>query len=191
MIKWVYDLLRVVLRPIYNYKVLGQERLPEGGCVVCANHTANIDSALLLLALDTTEIVSVAKAELFENRLVSWFLRKMGAVPIHRGKRDMSAVRAAVDALRSGKKVMIFPEGTRVKTGADIGGKTGAAMLASHANVPIVPVYITAGKKAFRRCQVVFGHAVQPLCERGHGAYRRVTEQVMEQIRKLGTEAET
>jgi len=188
MIKWVYDLVRLVLHPIYNVEVRGRELLPEGGCIVCANHTANIDAALLLLAIDNADIVSVAKAELFENGLVSWFLRKMGAIPVRRGKRDLSAVRAAIAALQEGKKLMIFPEGTRVKGTIPVDSKTGAAMLASHANVPIVPAYITAGKKAFRRCRIVFGQAVQPICDRGHDAYRHITEQVMDQIRSLGTE---
>lgn len=190
MIKWVYSLVGIVLRPIYYLKVSGRERIPEGGCVVCANHTANIDAALLLIAMDTTDTVSVAKAELFDNKLIGWFLRKMGALPVRRGKRDMGAVRAAMKALKSGKKLMIFPEGTRVMDGTDVGGKTGAAMLASHANVPIVPAYITAGRKAFRQCRVIFGNAVQPLCEKGHDAYRIITDQVMAQIQSLGAEAE-
>ena len=190
MIKWVYDLAGALLRPIYRFTVEGRERLPEGGCVVCANHTANIDSALLALALNSTDVVPVAKAELFQNKLVASFLTKMGAVPVRRGQRDMGAVRAALGALREGKKLMIFPEGTRVMNGDGLEGKTGAAMLAARAGVPIVPAYITAGKKAFRRCRVVFGQAVGPLCERGHDAYRRATEQVMAQIRALGGEGQ-
>lgn len=190
MIKWVLDVVRVVLRPFYYMKVSGKEKIPKGGCIVCANHTANIDAALLVLAMDTTDIVSVAKAELFDMKLIGWFLRKMGAVPVRRGKRDLSAVRATMTALQDGKKVMIFPEGKRVMNGEAIGGKTGAAMLASHANVPIIPAYITAGKKAFRRCCVVFGQAIQPISSKGHDAYRYMTDQVMEQIQILSMEAE-
>jgi len=188
MIGWVYRLAGALLRPIYRFQVSGRERLPDGGCIVCANHTANIDGALLALAMDTTDVVPMAKAELLRAPVLGGFLRRMGVVPVRRGESDLGAVRAALTALKRGQKLVIFPEGTRVTDGAELAGKTGAAMLASKANVPIVPAHIPAGKKAFRRCRVVFGSAIEPLRARGHDAYRLLTEQVMAEIRALGQE---
>lgn len=190
MLKWVYNVGKVLLRPIYYLKVIGQERVPEGGCIVCANHTAAVDSVLLIAAVGTHRFAAAAKAELFEHKLIARLLRRLGAFPIRRGQRDLSAMRHAVAALQDGQKLMIFPEGTRVQEGASVDAKTGAAMLASRAGVPIVPAYITAGKKAFRRCRVVFGTPIAPLAEKGHHAYHQMTDLVMDQIRELGKSGE-
>ena len=78
--------------------------------------------------MDTTDVVPMAKAELLRAPVLGGFLRRMGVVPVRRGESDLGAVRAALTALKRGQKLVIFPEGTRVTDGAELAGKTGAAM---------------------------------------------------------------
>ncbi len=185
-IVWVVYL---ALFPIYRMKVRGIEHLPRGAAVVCGNHTARIDAVLVVLALfrQGEHPALIAKAELFRNPVARWFFTYMGAFPVNRGKADLAAVKKSLAALKQGQKLIIFPEGTRVKEGVGE-AKSGAAMMAIRTNSPVVPVYITPGKKAFRGCRVVFGPAFfLPKPEKADAlAYKEGAEQIMKQIGLVG-----
>ncbi|ODU54925.1 MAG: hypothetical protein ABT01_07405 [Clostridium sp. SCN 57-10] len=193
LFKIVYWPLYLLLWPIYRFRFVGRENIPKGGIVVCANHTANIDSVLLGLSLGFhAHFAAMAKAELFQNKLVGTVLRALGAFPVHRGRADVSAIKQAFSLLRDGKQLLIFPEGTRVKTpdaAAEV--KSGAGMIAMRSGAPVLPVYITPGKKAFRGCKVVIGTPFLP--EKSgrpdQSDYARMSEQIMETIRKVGEQA--
>lgn len=193
LFKIVYWPLYLLLWPIYRFQIIGRERIPQGGVVVCANHTANIDSVLLALSLGwNARFVAMAKAELFQNKALGAVLRALGAFPVHRGKADISAIKQAFSLLREGKQLLIFPEGTRVKTSdAAAEVKSGAGMIAMRSGAPVLPIYITPGKKAFRGCKVIIGEPFVP--EKSgrpdQSDYARMSEQIMETIRKVGEQA--
>ena len=86
----------------------------------------------------------------------------MGAYGIDRGGADLAAVKATLTYLKSGTSVIVFPEGTRVRPGKTVEPKTGAAMLAMRAGVPILPVYITQRKRPFCPIRLVFGEPYTP-----------------------------
>ena len=94
-----------------------------------------------------------------------------------RGAADLKAIKDSVALLKSGKKVMLFPQGTRVKDGlSDTGSvKTGIALLAVRAGVPIVPVYIPENIHLFKRTNVIIGKPVIPEMREGTASenYRR------------------
>lgn len=187
--KFIYYFLRIVLFPFYRLHYVGRENLPEGACVLCANHTANIDAVFLALASGPhTNYGILAKEELFRFRPFGAFLRCCGAVPVRRESSDFSAVKAGFSVLKAGKRLLIFPEGTRVKPGRPYQLKTGAALFSIRGKAPLVPVYIPAGRKAFRKNTVVIGKPYLPQVEGkpDQEQYLQITRELMERIRRLG-----
>src|SRR5699024_4687983 len=103
-------------------------------------------------------------------------------------KSDVGAIKHALRLLKEGRKLLLFPEGTRVKEGADVEAKTGAAMLALRAGVPIVPVWIPSKRKWFRRTDVLIGEPFFPQAAGRRPTaedYDRVTEEMMTRIEAL------
>ena len=74
----------------------------------------------------------------------------------------MHAVKTALKLLKDGNKLLMFPEGTRVREGEDVAAKTGAAMFATRTGVPLVPIYVQRKKRLFARNVVVIGQPYHP-----------------------------
>lgn len=180
------------LLPIYRMKFRGVENIPQGAAVVCGNHTARVDAVVVFLALfrHKERPAVIAKAELFKNPIAGRFFAYMGAFPVNRGKADLTAVKKSLSVLKGGKKLIIFPEGTRVKEG-NAEAKSGAAMMAMRTNSPVLPVYITPGKKAFRGCTVTFGQPfmLERPAKADAAAYKLGAEEIMERIDAIGRQA--
>ena len=103
----------------------------------------------------------MAKAELFKNPFLSFFLYHIGMFPVVRGTADMSALKTAVHFLEEGDAVLIFPEGTRTKTDGEVRPKGGAVKVAQWANVPVVPLYLPKERSIRKRVPVIIGEPVR------------------------------
>ena len=167
MVAPVYLFIGLVSWPIvmgpYRLRARGQEHLPEGGFVLAANHTSNFDPwALGIPLLPQRQLRFMAKSELF-NPLLAPILRGGGAFKVRRGEGDVEAVRTAVDLVRDGEIVVMFPEGTRREKGLRkkhaARAHTGAARIALGAGVPLVPAAIKGTDRLARLgpLRVVFG----------------------------------
>ena len=115
------------------------------GQVFVANHSSMLDPALLMAIANSKGCVlrPLYKGEFNSSRFVTWFFSRVGAIPIKRGTADMKAIRRAVNALKRGENVLVFPEGTRVwdpHARPELFG--GFAMIAQMAGVDVVPVAI-------------------------------------------------
>lgn len=135
-----------VVKGLYRLRVRGLEHVPEGGCVLAANHTSNFDPwPLGTPFLPGRQLRFMAKAELF-NPLLTPLLRAGGAFKVRRGEGDVEAMRTAVELVQDGEIVVMFPEGTRQKKGLvkkhAARPHTGAARIALAANAPLVPAAI-------------------------------------------------
>lgn len=123
---------------VWDFDVIGEA--PSGTFVVVANHASLADP--FLLSYLPFDMRFVAKEELFKTPLAGWLLRLGGDIPLRRGNvesaRKMSE--AAIETLRGGLSVMIFPEGTRSKDGTLGRFRDGAFRIAETARVPILPV---------------------------------------------------
>ncbi|MCM1168249.1 MAG: 1-acyl-sn-glycerol-3-phosphate acyltransferase, partial [Ruminococcus sp.] len=94
----------------------------------------------------------MAKDELFHiNPIFTWLIKKLGAFPVKRGSKDTHAIDSALESLDSGRIFVIFPEGTRSKTGELGKPKSGVSLIAARAHVPVVPVFVKYGRKKLRR----------------------------------------
>ena len=195
--KTVFAVLYCIVYPFFNLfhpcKAIHRERLPEGGAILCPNHTTLSDPLFVVFALGLkTKPQVMAKAELMRIPGLGWILEKAGVFAVDRGKADVTAVKRALKCLKDGDKLLMFPEGTRSKDGELGEGKRGVAMFAIRTGVPIVPMYIPAEKKWFRRTPVVFGEPFTPKIEGKKGTaedYERVAGELMECIAALEVEA--
>jgi 1-acyl-sn-glycerol-3-phosphate acyltransferase len=132
------------LRLMYRPKAKGLENVPaEGGVILAPNHQSFLDDLLLPMVIKR-RITILAKADYWDHWYTRWFFKWSGCVPVRRegGSASMAAIQAAVDALKDGKMVALFPEGTRSPDGRLYRGKTGVARIALEARVPVVPVAI-------------------------------------------------
>lgn len=188
----LYNILYSLIWPFFNLvhpsRVIGREHIPEGGVLVCSNHTRNSDPLFIAFALKrATPLRIMGKEEMLHWPLVGPILNRAKLmIWVKRGKADIGAVKAALKALKEGQKLLIFPEGTRSDDISE--GKNGAAMIAIRAGVPILPLYIPAKKPWFRRTPVVIGEAYIPFPEERRPNledYRVVTEDLMGRIAML------
>ncbi len=133
--------LRLTFRP----RAEGLEHIPaDGPALLVANHLSFLDDLLLPLVIPGRKVVFLGKAEYFEKWYLRWFYRGANVIPVRRGGGSASeaALRAGIEALRGGKLVGIFPEGTRSPDGRLYRGKTGVARMVLEARVPVIPVGI-------------------------------------------------
>jgi len=176
-----------IFRP---FKVVGKDNLPNGASLICANHSAMIDPFLIAFASGIDMSIHVfAKIELFRVPVVSKVLWNLGMIPVDRTINDISSIKAAMNYLKKGKRVVIFPEGTRT-SGFDANSvKNGAVKLAERMDVPIIPVYIPRNKPFFRKSTLIFGEPYlieKQEQKRTTTDYTKLSEALMNKIEALG-----
>ena len=152
------NILAVVYRVVFRFEVIGQENIPKsGGVILCSNHRSNNDAVFLAIC-QKRQINFMAKDSLFKIPVLGYLLKKVGSFPVKRGSGDITAVRKAVEVLKEGKMLCIFPEGTRNRVNNELlEFKTGAAFIAYKAEASIVPCAISGKIKPFSKIRVSFG----------------------------------
>lgn len=145
MAQWLYPALNIgfktTLKLFSDFKVEGRENIPESGpLLVASNHLSNLDPAIVAAALPRSPVF-LAKKELFKYRLGSMLMRGYGAFPVDRQRADLKALNWMTRQLLSEHKAaIVFPEGTRSKSGGLLRGQPGLAHIAISTGVPIIPV---------------------------------------------------
>lgn len=188
--KFLVSVVIPVFRLFFRVRITGKENIPEGAMVVCANHTSMLDPFFAVMLFEKNDLpVFMGKIELFLVPVIGALLRKIEAIPVDRGSTSMSTLRDAINHLKNGRKIVIFPEGTRVSGEADVAGaKTGAAMIACRAGATMLPVFISGKKRLFGRVDVIVGTPVRTDSFEGSGStkYKAVVERVFSDILALG-----
>ncbi len=193
-----FAILYCVVWPFFNLfhpcKAIGRENIPEGAAILCPNHTRMSDPFFVVFAMGLKIRPRVmAKAEVMSVPFIGWILKKAGVFAVERGKSDVGAVKEAIKCLKGGDKLLLFPEGTRHRDGTiDESGKSGAAMFSVRTETPLVPIYIPAEKKWFRRTPVVFGEPFLPQVEGRKGSaeeYKAIARELMSRIAALEEQA--
>jgi 1-acyl-sn-glycerol-3-phosphate acyltransferase len=139
---WLHELARWVgawlFRPFYRMRVHHRARIPATGPVVLvANHSAFVDGPLLFGLLGR-RAVFLTKQEMFVGP-IGWWLPRIGQLAVRRGEPDRRPLLVAVDVLRAGGLIGVFPEGTR-GSGEVAAAQHGAAWLARTTGAVVVPV---------------------------------------------------
>jgi len=150
--------LRYIFFPLTGTKLYGCENIPkECGCIVYGNHISNWDPFLMHYACLPRVPRLMAKVELFKIPVLRAAVKALKAFPVDRGHADTAAIRSACDTLKEGEILGIYPEGTRSKTGELGEFKQGTAMIASRADVPMVPMYVCGKYKLFGKTVAIVG----------------------------------
>jgi len=113
--KWGFRAVRIIFYLLYFYKITGRENVPKGAAIICPNHSSLIDPILVALACGIEHHIHyIAKIELFRVPIVSFVIRKLGAISVDRDTSDTSTIKATFGYLKKNEKVGIFPEGRRI-----------------------------------------------------------------------------
>jgi 1-acyl-sn-glycerol-3-phosphate acyltransferase len=153
-----YRLAMAITRPVAwwgRLQVEGVESLPESGpLLLVGNHDSHWDPVMVGIgALRRRQIRALAKAELWDVRGLAPVLNGMGQIPIERGSGDKEALARAIEALRAGVCIGVFPEGTRSR-GKVLRARSGLGRLAlevPEAHVSLVAIEGTSDLTGFPR----------------------------------------
>lgn len=182
-------IVKVVCKILFFVTVKGEENIPkEGAAILAANHTSFWDAPIILTATKRP-MRTMAKAELFDHKLLAPFLRMGGAFPVHRGNADITAIKTALRTLKNGEIFAIFPTGTRIKDGEGE-AKAGVAMIASKSGAPVVPVAIRGGYRLFKKVTIHIGEPMYIKDENGTkpsaDELKIYADKILDKINSLG-----
>ena len=185
---------RVYFKTCYDFKVEGLENIPQTGALIIAgNHLSNADPpAVGGFAGLVRDSRFVAKKELFSVPVLGWFFRRSGYIPVDRTRTigDFGALKEVVHALERGESVVMFPEGTRSKTGKPQKPKSGIGFLVYKTGAAVLPVKIegTFGWPWVRKIRVKFGtvmHLKKDDTLEPKAQYKEFAKQIMDSINSI------
>lgn len=185
-----------VVRVIFRIHVHGSENEPKDEAyLIASNHISNADPVFLCVAVNEQQPHFMAKKEVFKVPVVGSLLRALGAFSVDRGGNDVGAIKKAINMLKDGMCVGIFPQGHRQKRvdPRSTPVKNGVAMLAVRAQATVLPCYIKMKNNRWaplRRVDVYVGEPIS--CgelgydENAKGEYARISEFIFDKICTLG-----
>lgn len=153
----------VVVRVLFRVKYVGKENIPDSqGYILASNHISNLDPVVHAISMKN-RVFYMGKSELFEKRLVAFFLKRFQGFPVNRNRGDLSAIEYAIRVVNEGNILGIFPEGTRSKTGKPLPPKAGIALIANKTGADVLPVsvYCEGKVRPFKKITVRFGEIIK------------------------------
>lgn len=188
--KIIVAILKVLVFIVFDLKVHNADNInnSKGGLIACGNHQSMIDPVILAVSTKR-QIHFMGKKELFENKILGYLFRKLGAFPVDRQGVSMSAIKSSLTVLNNNEVLGIFPEGTRVREYSDDNAKPGIALISNKAKVNIIPFYIKGPYKFRGRLDIYFGEEKNYLENiEGKGnteAYTEIGKQILRDIYSL------
>ena len=127
---FLFGFVGALVKFIFPYKIVFKSPVPESGALLaCANHISYIDPFFVREAIGR-KVFFMAKKEVFRFKILDFFARRNGVIPVDRGGRDMEAVKRSLTVLKNGDVIGIFPSGTRAFKNPDAKYHDGAAVFA-------------------------------------------------------------
>ena len=159
------NVLRVFVAPIlwlmFPYRYFGNKKVARGGAIFIANHYRMSDVSYPGM-LTWEGMHYVAKREIFQWPVLGAIFKVLKVIGVNRDGSDVRGIMDSLKCLKNGEKIVIYPEGTRNKSGEDfLPFKGGAAMMAIKAKVPVIPVLAYSKPKWFRMTDVIIGDPIE------------------------------
>lgn len=153
----------VIFFPIRKVGKKNLKELNGKNYIVSCNHMSNYDAVMLDIRFGK-RFRYLAKKELFKKKFNNWFMRQLGAIPVDRQNVDPSSIKEVLRLIQKGKKVAIFPQGTRRPTPQieDGSAKEGVAMFSIRTGTPVVPMMFSRKIKAFKPVKLYIGKPIYP-----------------------------
>jgi 1-acyl-sn-glycerol-3-phosphate acyltransferase len=139
----------LLFRPFFRVRRVGPPRkVPRGGVIVCANHASYLDPAFLQFVIPR-RVTYLMTNTFYQRKGARWFFKLVCAIPVDSGRLAHQGMRRAIDLLRKGRLVGIFPEGRLTRDGTLSPAQRGVAILARMAGVPVLPLGIAGSFRAW------------------------------------------
>ena len=200
-----YTIFVWAVRLLFRPRIEGAENIPRTGPAILVSNHISAGDTFLVPALMRRRLTFPAKLELFhgqglKGRMLGWFLRVVGQVPMDRsgGRASAGSMENVLQILRDGKLLGIYPEGSRSPDGRLYKGKTGVARLVLQAGVPVIPLAVIGTEfvpsviprvPTMKRPLVRFGKPLDFSAYAGAGndreVLRWVTDQIMDEVMRL------
>ncbi len=190
MYDFFVKLLGFIFSIIYRIEVIGLENVPqEGGYIAASNHKHIFDPVFMCIGQRKRQFHMVAKKELFNNKILGWAFRKVGAIPIDRHKPELKTIRTIISTLKEGKVIGIFPEGTRIK-GKNLGSaKSGIGMFIVKGKADVLPIAVITNYRIFSKVKIVYGEPVDMSMYYDNKVksdkYQEIADKIMDSISEI------
>ncbi|MCR5438856.1 MAG: 1-acyl-sn-glycerol-3-phosphate acyltransferase [Selenomonas sp.] len=167
----LYGLLQIIFgllfKIFFRAEIIGRENMPkEGAVILAANHMSNWDPPFVATFL-SRPVSYMAKIELFKNPIFGRAITACHAFPVKRGAADRGAIKVAMQVLKQGRCLGLFPEGTRSRTGKMRKAEAGVGLIASMTGAPVVPAAIIGTDRIFAnggyfpKLKVIYGEPMK------------------------------
>jgi 1-acyl-sn-glycerol-3-phosphate acyltransferase len=187
----------VLVSIFYRHRVYGKEHIPKGGGIIASNHSSFLDPPLIGISCPG-KIYFLARDTLFRFPAFAWLLRQLAVHPLRRGKGNINAFKKAMELVQSGKKVVLFPEGSRSPNGQLQEGQAGIGMLVQRTCCQVIPVYVYGTFEAWNsrrkfpkfigKTACIFGSPIpyaECVQEEKKGAQAMIVAKIMDKIAEL------
>lgn len=137
----------VIFKILFRIKYEGTCNIPDkGACIIASNHRSILDP-FLIISVSKRKVIFLANQYLFDIPVIGLLIKKLDAIPLDKGKADIGALKKALEILKSGGIIGIFPEGgIREPNYSNI--EEGVLFLARMTKAPIVPCSVEGSDKA-------------------------------------------
>jgi 1-acyl-sn-glycerol-3-phosphate acyltransferase len=139
------------MESLFSLRIYGENHLDvPGGALLVVNHQSFLDPPLIGCCLKEP-IYFLARHTLFKKGGLGKLITLLNGIPINRDKPDSSSLKTVIRLLKEGKKVLIFPEGTRTENGELLPAEPGVGLFIAKTKTPIIPVRIRGAFEAWPR----------------------------------------
>ncbi len=138
----IFFAVRPIFKALLRIETEGLENIPTNeGIIIAANHRSYLDPPVLNI-VSPRPIIFLAKYDLFKIPVLNWIIKKAGAMPLYGGRKDIKTLKKAIEYLKEGYPIGIFPEGTRMRPKTFGKAHSGVGLLAVKSKVKVIPTYI-------------------------------------------------
>lgn len=195
---WIgWSLSKLIGRGFYNHRVIGKENIEfPGAALIVSNHASFLDPPMVGVAFEE-DIYYLARKSLFNNPVFGAVIRSWNAYPVDQDRPDMTSMKIVIRLLKEGKKVLVFPEGSRSFDDKFLPFLPGIGLILTKVDVPVIPVRIFGSGDAMPRGGGLAPAEITIVCGKpwrydpgryqgtGRDLYQRISDDLMQQVSEL------